>query len=169
MWDSMIYCLGILETLKGIMMIRGIGIAVVVGVASSLSGCAAMVKPVQDDQGRDLVYVTAIDFDLSNPNFGMFVPWFRVPASILPQAVAAAHYGSKAAGALERTRPPTITFTYWSYEVGKDSWRGPGKIVERPVWEGIPELQPNQWYILGRDEHGELLIPCDTPCSPTNQ
>lgn len=169
MWDSMIYSFGILETLKGIMMVRGIGIAVVVGVASSLSGCAAMVKPVQDDQGRDLVFLQNVEFDLSNPNFMIFVPWFRVPPGLLPQAVAGAHYGAKAAGALERERPPRITFTYTSYEGQIVPWKGPGKIVDRPVWQDIPELHPHQWYILGRDERGELLIPCDSPCTPTNQ
>lgn len=142
-------------------------VVVLASAITALMGCASMVKPVQDEEGRDLVYLQNFDFDLSNPNFMMFVPWFRVPVGILPQAVAGAHYGAKVAGALERERPPHITFTYTSYEGEVVPWKGPGKIVDRPVWQDIPELRPHQWYILGRDEHGELLIPCDTPCRPT--
>lgn len=131
--------------------------------ASALSvGCSSIPK---DPQGRDVVYLQQVNFDISNPDLGLFVPWLNISADIVTKVGVAVFAGTKAAPALEVKKPPMIYVTY-SHKEGEITPLNTGKIFSRPVWEGMPELVTKRWYRLAEDGEGKYLIPCEPACLP---
>lgn len=132
-------------------------------VVSALTvGCSSIPK---DDQDRNVVYLQQVDFDISNPDLGLFIPWFKVPADAIAKVGVAVFAGTKAASALEIKKPPMIYVTY-SHKEGEITPLNTGKIFSRPVWEGMPELVTKRWYQLAEDDAGKYLIPCEPSCQP---
>lgn len=130
---------------------------------SALSvGCSSIPK---DAQGQDVVYLQQVDFDISNPDLGLFVPWLNISADLVTKVGVAVFAGTKAATALEVKKPPMIYVTY-SHKEGEITPLNTGKIFSRPVWEGMPELVTKRWYRLAEDGEGKYLIPCEPACLP---
>lgn len=137
--------------------------ALALALAALAMGCASMTK---DTQGRDLVYLQEVKFDVSNPDLGLFVPWFKVPVDAVVKVGVGAFAGTKVASALEAKKEVPEVFITYSKKEGEISLANVGHNFSRPVWEGMPELQTKRWYILAKDDKGKYLIPCDASCQP---
>lgn len=52
---------------------------------------------------------------------------------------------------------------------GEFKWfPGGGGTIRRIPWAGVERLQIRTWAILSRDDQGDIVIPCETPCAPVN-
>ena len=103
---------------------------ILIVTASALSvGCASVPK---DGHGRDVVYLQQVDFDVSNPDLGLFVPWLNISADVVSKVAVAVFAGKKASTALEVKKPPMIYVTY-SHEEGEITPPNTGKIFSHPI------------------------------------
>lgn len=136
---------------------------VLAAVTALMVGCASMPK---DEEGRSVVYLQKVGFDISNPDLGLFVPWFRIPADSITKVAVGVFAGTKAASALEVKKPPMVFITY-SHREGEITPLNVGHNFSRLVWDGMPALTTQRWYVLAKDDKGKYLIPCEPACRPT--